>query len=100
MSLKQEPKAVGFPVHLPGLITRIRIHSTTEVAWDVAMVNFILSTIHVPFRVRLSDIAGDFSQRSTILGVAKEGSFDSKAIRNRPLGFQLLHQISIPAIHL
>src|SRR3546814_2451882 len=64
------------------------------------MINFILLTIHVPCRVRLSDIAGDFSQGSTILGVAKEGSFDSKGIRDRPLGFHLLQQVGIPAIHL
>src|SRR3546814_3431752 len=64
------------------------------------MVNVILGTIQFPCRVRLSDIAGDFSQGSTILGVAKEGSFDSKGIRDRPLGFHLLQQVGIPAIHL
>src|SRR3546814_13385523 len=64
------------------------------------MVNVILGTIQFPCRVRLSDIAGDFSQGSTTLGVAKEGSFDSKGIRDRPLGFHLLQQVGIPAIHL
>src|SRR3546814_2791508 len=100
MSLRQDPKAVGCPVHRSAVITRIRIHSITEVGWDVAMVNVILLTSHVPCRVRLSDIAGDFSQGSTILGVAKEGSFDSKGIRDRPLGFHLLQQVGIPAIPL
>src|SRR3546814_18675125 len=42
MSLKQEPKAVGFPVHLSGFIPRIRIPSITEVGWVVAMFNFLL----------------------------------------------------------
>src|SRR3546814_6782914 len=64
------------------------------------MVNVILGTIQFPCRVRLSDIAGDFSQGSTSLWVAKEGSFDSKGIRDRPLGFHLLQQVGIPAIHL
>src|SRR3546814_4560053 len=41
-----------------------------------------------------------FPYTTLFRSVAKEGSFDSKGIRDRPLGFHLLQQVGIPAIHL